>query len=147
MLANSGPGEELELAAAGDAVLLDHFRAGDVGRHQVGRELDAAESRATGTSASVEIIKRLGQAGHAFEDAMAPAEQGDEQFLDDLVLADDDAGQLLLDVVKGIAQLADGFEVAFGKGGRSVRSVAESSKILAGVPGEYRARITFLLTS
>ena len=47
---------------------------------------------------SVRIIKRLGQAGHAFEDAVAPAEQGDEQLLDDLVLADDDAAELLLDV-------------------------------------------------
>ena len=56
--------------------------------------------------ASVLIIKRLGQAGHAFEDAVAPAEQRDQQLLDDLVLADDDAGQLLLDVVEGVLQLA-----------------------------------------
>ena len=46
--------------------------------------------------------QRLGQAGHAFEDAVAPAEQGDQQLLDDLVLADDDAAQLLLDVVEGV---------------------------------------------
>ena len=51
---------------------------------------------------------------------MAAAEEGDQQFLDDLVLADDDAGQLLLDVVEGVAQLADRFEVAFGEGGAGI---------------------------
>ena len=61
--------------------------------------------------ASVRDHQGLGQAGHAFEDAVAAAEQRDEQFLDDLVLADDDAAQLLLDVVEGVAQPADGFEV------------------------------------
>ena len=45
--------------------------------------------------ASVRDHQRLGQAGHAFQDAVAPAEQGDQQFLDDLVLADDDAAELL----------------------------------------------------
>ena len=99
-LANSGPCEELELAAAGRAVLLDDFGAGDVGRHQVGGELDAAEvqRQALGQGAD---HQRLGQPGHAFEDAVAAAEQGDQQLLDDLVLADDDAAELLLDVVEG----------------------------------------------
>ena len=90
---------------AGRAVLLDDLGAGDVGRHQVGRELDAAEvqRQALGQGAD---HQRLGQAGHAFEDAVAPAEQGDQQLLDDLVLADDDAAELLLDVVEGVLELA-----------------------------------------
>ncbi len=37
------PLQEAELALAGRAVLLDHLGAGDVRRHQVGRELDTAE--------------------------------------------------------------------------------------------------------
>ena len=119
-LANSGPCEELELALAGRAVLLDDLGAGDVGRHQVGRELDAAEGQRQRTCDSVEIIKRLGQAGHAFEDAVAPAEQRDQQFLDDLVLADDDAAQLFLDIVEGVAQAADGFEIILAHFGRHV---------------------------
>jgi hypothetical protein len=36
---------------------------------------------------------------------MTPAEHGDEQFLDGLVLADDDAGQLSLDVPLGDPEL------------------------------------------
>src|SRR6202011_4360601 len=76
--------EELELAGAGGAVLLDDFGPGDVGGHQVGRELAAAE-------------------------------QGDEQFLDDLVLADDDATELLLDVAEGVAEFLDGLQVALSE--------------------------------
>ncbi len=40
--------------------------------------------------------QRLGQAGDAFEQAMAPREDGRKQLLDDLVLPDDDFLQLLL---------------------------------------------------
>src|SRR5207249_9702943 len=61
------------------------------------------------------IYERLGQAGHAFEDAVAPAEQGDEQLLDHLVLAHDDAGELLFDLVKPVLELADGFHVVVGQ--------------------------------
>ena len=69
--------------------------------------------------------QRLGQAGHAFQDAVAAAEQRDEQLLDDLVLADDDAAELALDVVEAVAQLADRFEVVLSEvvGGRDRRNV------------------------
>ena len=43
-LRNSGPSRKRNSRLPGAAVLLDHFGAGDVGRHQVGRELDAAEA-------------------------------------------------------------------------------------------------------
>ena len=46
---------------------------------------------------------------------MAAAEQGDQQLLDDLVLADDDAAQLLLDLVEGVLEPADGVEVVAGQ--------------------------------
>ena len=39
--------------------------------------------------------QRLGQAGHADEQAVAAREDGGEDLLDDLGLADDDAAQLL----------------------------------------------------
>jgi hypothetical protein len=38
-------GNEFELALARRAVFFDHFGAGDVGRHQVRRELNTAESQ------------------------------------------------------------------------------------------------------
>ena len=41
MLREDRPGREHHLAAAGRRVFLDDVGAGDVGRHQVGRELDA----------------------------------------------------------------------------------------------------------
>ncbi len=102
--------EELELAAAGRAVLLDDFGAGDVGRHQVGRELDAAEGQRQRPRQGADH-QGLGQARHAFQHAMALAEQRDEQFLDDLFLADDDPAQLLLDVGERFLEPANCFEV------------------------------------
>ena len=45
--------------------------------------------------------QRLGQARHAFQQAMAAAEQRDQQLLDHLVLADDDLGQLLAGFFRG----------------------------------------------
>ena len=68
---------------------------------------------------------------------MAAGEQRDQQFLDDLVLADDDAGQLLLDVVEGVAELADRFEVAFGKGGGGSRLLSHG-KISRGCQGNKK---------
>ncbi len=46
---------------------------------------------------------------------MSPAEEGDQQLLDDLVLADDDATQLLLEALERLAKLADGVHVIGGK--------------------------------
>ena len=61
--------------------------------------------------ASVLIISVLARPGHAFEDAVAPAEQRDQQLLDDLVLADDHPAELLLDVVEGGLELPHRVEV------------------------------------
>ena len=62
------------------------FGAGDVGRHQVGRELDAAELE----------VERLGerahqhglaQAGHALEQGVAAGDEADQHVAHDLGLA------------------------------------------------------------
>jgi hypothetical protein len=108
------PLQELELAVAGAAVLLNHLRAGDVRRHQVGRELDAAEGQRQALGQGADH-QGLGQPRHALQDAVPPAEQGDQQLLDDLVLAHDHAAQLLLDVVEALAQPADGLQVVAGQ--------------------------------
>jgi len=48
---------------------------------------------------------------------MAACEQGDEQLLDDFLLADDDFGQFGLDCARGVDDCPDGcLSVAMGSG-------------------------------
>jgi hypothetical protein len=74
-------------------ILVENFGAGNVGRHQVGRELDALEIQ-------VEDLRqrfhqqRLGESRHAGDQAMAAAEQRHQHLVDDLVLPDNDLAQL-----------------------------------------------------
>ena len=98
-----GAFEEPQLPRAAGAVLLEHVGADDVGRHQVGRELDATEGEieALGERADHE---RLRQPGHAFQQAMAAAEEADEQFLHHLMLPHDHAGELLEDSIVGLVK-------------------------------------------
>ena len=56
--------------------------------------------------------QRLRQAGHAFQQAMAAAEQRDQHLLDHVVLADDHAGELLLEL---LAWRRESFDRAVGK--------------------------------
>ena len=95
---NKGSGDEAELPLAGASVLLQDVGAGDVGRHQVGGELDAAEAhrQAAGQRAD---HQRLGQAGNPFQQAVPPAEEGNQQLIDDLGLADDHLPHLVADGV------------------------------------------------
>ena len=86
--------QETPLAGPRRAVLLDDLRAGDVRRHQVGRELNAAEGQVQRPRQRADH-QRLGQPGHAFQQAVPAAEQRDQQFFDHLLLADDHLGQLL----------------------------------------------------
>ena len=92
-LVKIGPGLKRKLRAAGRGVLLEHLRAGDVGGHEVGRELDAlaAEVERAGQRAGHE---RLGQAGRADEQAVAAREERDEHLADHVGLADDHARHL-----------------------------------------------------
>ena len=58
--------------------------------------------------------ERLGQAGHADEQAVAAREDGGEDLLDDLGLADDDAAELLEHLGAGLAELGQVFADAVG---------------------------------
>ena len=80
-LENSGPFEKAELPRPRAAVLLDHVRAGDVGGHQVGRELDAAETEIQRAAERADH-QGLGQPRHALQQAVAAAEQRNQQLLD-----------------------------------------------------------------
>ena len=103
---NSGPGQKAELAVARRPVLLQDVGPGDVGRHQVGRELDAAEAhrQAAGQRAD---HQRLGQAGNPFQQAMPPAEERDQKLIDDVGLADDHLPHLVPDGVVGLVEFFD----------------------------------------
>ena len=85
------PGLELERARAVGGVAQD-AGAGDVGRHQVGRELDAAE-RQIERLAEGAHQQRLAQAGDAFQQRVAAGEQAGQDAAHDFGLADDDAGR------------------------------------------------------
>src|SRR5207244_10436109 len=87
--------DEAQSSTAGSLLLVEQLRPGNVGGHQVGRELDALEieRKQLGNAGD---HQRLGQAGHSLEDAVPLAEQGNQHLLEDLVLADDDATELLV---------------------------------------------------
>ena len=72
--------------------------ADEVGRHQVGRELDALELPADRLGQRLDG-HRLGQAGHALDEDVAAREQGDDQPLQQCVLADDELLDLVDDVL------------------------------------------------
>ena len=95
--------EKPPLARARAAVLFDNLGAGDVRRHQVGRELDPAERQVQRPSQRADH-QRLGQPRHAFQQAVPAAEERDQQLFDHLVLADDHLRQLLLDLPASLLQ-------------------------------------------
>ena len=67
---------------------LHDVRADDVGRHQVGRELDAAEVEVEDLAHRLDEFG-LAEAGHAFEQNVAAAEHRGQRAFDDALLADD----------------------------------------------------------
>ena len=79
------------------AVLLDEdVRAGDVGRHQVRRELDPVERAVDGVRDGPDE-HRLAEAGDALEQDVAVGQQAGQGLADEVALADDDPPDLALD--------------------------------------------------
>jgi hypothetical protein len=85
MLANTGPGAELEARA----LLVEDAHAGDVAEQQVGRELDARKATAHGARQRLRE-QRLPHARVVLDDEVPAGQQGDDAGLDDLFLAEDD---------------------------------------------------------
>ena len=86
---------------------LVHPRADEVGRHEVGRELDALEAAAEDVGDGLDG-QRLREAGHALDQEVPAGEQADEDALEHLVLPGDHA----LDLEDGaLEQLAVGASV------------------------------------
>jgi hypothetical protein len=80
--------------------------AGDVGRQQIRRELDALEGGGDGLARGLDR-QRLGQARHALDQAVAVGQEADQDPLDHLGLADHDLADLGDDVVEEPALALD----------------------------------------
>ena len=74
-------------------LLVEDLGAGDVGRHQVGRELDPLEGEVEDLGERLDE-QRLGETRHAGDQAVAAGEERHQHLVDDLVLADDDLAEL-----------------------------------------------------
>jgi len=85
---------------------------GDVARHEVRRELDAGLKLRSIALRDGPHHERLGQPRHADHQAVAAREQGRQQVIDDVFLADDHFRDLFLELLAGGAEALDRFEVA-----------------------------------
>ena len=88
--AKTGPRTKRKARAPVGALLQD-LGAEDIGRHQVGRELDAAGGEAEHGAHRLDELG-LGEARHADEEAVAAGQHGGQRALDDGFLAEDDLG-------------------------------------------------------
>jgi hypothetical protein len=105
-------GQELVFACPGFQVLLNHFRAGHVAGHQVGRELDALERKMQGLGQRIHQ-QRFGQARHSFQQRMSASKDRNQGLLDHLFLADNGLGNFVTDPIVGLlATLHGGHIVA-----------------------------------
>jgi hypothetical protein len=78
---------KLQRSPASRAIFFDDFRAGDVGRHQVGRELDPLK-REIENIGDGPYQQRLGETRHAGDDRVAADEERQQDLFDHFVLAD-----------------------------------------------------------
>ena len=93
--------DEAEAAPAGLA-FFEHFRADDVGRHQVGRALHALGIDARAPAQRVHQLG-LGEAGDADQQDMAAGEDGDQRLFDRLLLAENNLAELPANQVDALA--------------------------------------------
>ena len=96
------PGPELEV---GGALVVDR-RAGHVGGHQVGRELDPAEAE-PGRLRERARDQRLGEAGEVLDQHVAVGEQPEQDELERVALADDRPLDLVEQPVRALGDLGD----------------------------------------
>jgi hypothetical protein len=101
-VSEDGTGLELETLAP---VLLfhDHVGAGDVGRHQVGRELNAAVAQPEAAGERPHE-QGLAEARRALEEHVTLGDQADEDLVDHALLADDRDGDRCLEALDGACE-------------------------------------------
>jgi len=103
--AKTGPLRNSKRTLAGFGMLLEDVGAGDVGRHPDRGELGGGGRSGPGL-ASVETRRVLARPGTPCMRQWAAAEDGDEHFLNDAMLPDDDFAQLGFEGFKGIRHAA-----------------------------------------
>ena len=112
MLVNTGPLHETKFSPPAVS-FFEHVGPGDVRRHQVGGELDPLELGVENLGDRADD-KRLGQPGHADQQAMAAREDRRQNLIDDGVLPDDHLVQFLdHQVVVPLESVEEVVEVAF----------------------------------
>ena len=102
--------DEFKLSPPADAGFLDDVGAGDIGRHQVGCELDAIEGKveSLGDGGNQE---RFRQTRHAHQQGMSAGEEADRELLDDLLLADDRLAKFRAEGLVGFSEFIDGGDI------------------------------------
>jgi len=89
----------------------------DIAGEEIRGELDALEIDVDGLGDGVDE-GGFAEAGNAFEKDVAAAADGDEDIIDDFLLADDEGGYGSADFAEGIGEMGDGgFEGIGGSGG------------------------------
>jgi hypothetical protein len=110
-------------------LLDDDVRADDVGRHEVRRELDAAEAEFEGLGHRAHE-HRLSEPGDALQQRVRSRQQADERLAHQLLLADDERPDLALDGGRELGE-ALGLDLRRGRWGSrdrlGHRSVAHST--------------------
>jgi hypothetical protein len=87
-------------------ILLEHFGAEDVARHEVGSELDTPEREVDGVGECADE-QRLRESGHAFEQRMAAGEKRRQQLVDRGLLPDDHPANLEPEIAQATEQYGD----------------------------------------
>ena len=106
------PFDKPKLAGTGRPVLLDDFRAGDVTRHEVRRELNSIK-RQVQRLGEGSHHERLSETGHTDQQTVSAGKHRDEQFLNDLFLPDDRAGKLCRDFFERLGHFFDRLQIGF----------------------------------
>ena len=115
------------------SLLVQDFRAGDVGGHQIRRELNPLERQVQNACDRLDE-QRLRQTGHARDQAVAAGEERHQHLVDDRVLADDHLADLREDALPSLSHaLGDGSDARGPAGsGRLSGRVSRSVRLQPG---------------
>ena len=105
--------DEAETLATRFGIFFQDLCAGDIGRHEIGGELNASEGEVEGLRQRANE-QGLGETGNADEKAVAAGEEPKDKLLDDLRLTDDDLADLGVELIAGAGQIGDCLHVSLG---------------------------------
>ena len=87
-------------------MFLNDVGSGDIGRHEVRRELNPVETKMHGFG-DTGNEKGFGQSGNSHEETVASGEEADGKLFDDFFLTDDDFSELRFEGLVFFAELVD----------------------------------------